>query len=98
MGARALHAPDARHAAISTAPSLLHLSGVQAIVAGVDHDLQLITERVQRLTGTQGIARLGAALTAARAAAAAEQREAASASGSEGEPSSPPEAGGLRGR
>jgi hypothetical protein len=37
----------------------------------VDHDLQLIGERVRRLTGAQGAARLEAALAAARAAAAA---------------------------
>lgn len=40
-------------------------------MAGVDHDLHLIAERVQRLTGAQGAARLAAALAAARAAAAA---------------------------
>lgn len=59
--------------------------GLQAIAAGVDHDLQLIAERVRRLTGAQGTARLEAALTAARATAAAEHREAAAASGSEGD-------------
>ena len=38
----------------------------------VDHDLGLIRERLVRLTGAQGAARLDAALAAARAAAEAE--------------------------
>jgi len=62
----------------------------------VDHDLQLIADRVRRLTGPQGAARLEAALAAARAAAAAvyaaQEREvaAAAAAAAEPEPQSPP--------
>lgn len=62
----------------------------QALVAAVDHDLHLITERVGRLTGAQGLARLGAALTAARAAAAAQLPPPAAASTGEAEHGSPP--------
>ncbi|KAL4439722.1 hypothetical protein ABPG75_002723 [Micractinium tetrahymenae] len=71
---------------------------LQAIAAGVEHDLQLIAERVRRLTGEQGAARLEAALTAARAAAAAEQREAMAASSSEGEASPPAPTGAVLAR
>ena len=62
----------------------------------MDHDLQLIADRVRRLTGPQGAARLEAALAAARAAAAAvyaaQEREvaAAAAAAAEPEPQSPP--------
>lgn len=75
----------------------------QAIASGVDHDLELLGERVRRLTGPQGTARLEAALAAARAAAAAEiaaqerqqQQEAAlAAAASAVEPASPSMAGG----
>lgn len=44
-----------------------------ALVTAVAHDHDLLRERVCRLTGTRGLARLHAALTAARAAVAAEQ-------------------------
>jgi hypothetical protein len=43
---------------------------IAALEEGVDHDLKLISERVERLTGRQGVARLEAALAAARASAA----------------------------
>jgi hypothetical protein len=62
----------------------------------VDHDLQLIADRVRRLTGPQGAARLEAALAAARAAAAAVYAAqelkvaAAAAAAAEPEPQSPP--------
>ena len=61
----------------------------------MDHDLQLIADRVRRLTGPQGAARLEAALAAARAAAAAvyaaqEREVAAAAAAAEPEPQSPP--------
>lgn len=45
----------------------------QAVVEQVQHDHQLLRERLQRLGGTAAIARLEAALTAARASATAEQ-------------------------
>ncbi|KAI8469412.1 MAG: hypothetical protein J3K34DRAFT_459391 [Monoraphidium minutum] len=45
---------------------------MQAMVAQVRHDHSLLHERVLRLTGAPGVARLDAALTAARAAAEAE--------------------------
>jgi hypothetical protein len=65
----------------------------QAISSAVDHDLQLIADRVRRLTGPQGAARLEAALAAARAAVAtayaAQEREAAAAAAAEPEPQSP---------
>ncbi|PSC74446.1 T-complex 11 [Micractinium conductrix] len=67
---------------------------LQALGAAADHDLQLIAERVRRLTGTQGALRLQAALAAARAAAAAEAtaREAAATAACDVEPHLPPAA------
>jgi T-complex protein 11 len=48
---------------------------LEALVEGVDHDLKLISERVERLTGRQGAARLEAALAAARASAEQQQHQ-----------------------
>ena len=45
---------------------------MRALVEGVTHDQGLLRDRVSRLTGSQGLARLRGALTAARAAVAAE--------------------------
>ena len=47
---------------------------LEALEEGVDHDLKLISERVERLTGQQGAARLEAALAAARASAEQQQQ------------------------
>ena len=52
---------------------------VAALVEAVATDQALIADRVKRLTGAQGLARLDAALAAARAAAAAEWAAAAAA-------------------
>ena len=56
-------------------PSHVHLPCLcfQAIVNQVEHDLQLIGARVQRLGGPQGSARLAAALAAVRATASVER-------------------------
>lgn len=48
---------------------------LEALEEGVDHDLKLISERVERLTGQQGAARLEAALAAARASAVQQQQQ-----------------------
>lgn len=62
----------------------------QALVEQVAHDLHLISERVRKLTGAQGVARLEAALAAARAAAAAAAASAAAAAAAAAEqPGSP---------
>ena len=45
-----------------------HQVDIDAMVEGVDHDLGLIEERVESLTGSQGVARLKAALEAVKAA------------------------------
>eukprot|EP00890_Picochlorum_soloecismus_P004350 jgi/Picsp_1/4916/NSC_02280-R1_t-complex protein 11 len=43
-----------------------HTSDIEALSAGVDHDLSLIEERIETLTGELGVARLKAALASAR--------------------------------
>ena len=58
---------------------------LQAIANQVEHDLRLIGDRVQKLGGTQGSARLAAALAAVRAAAGPERAAAVQ----EAEPQSP---------
>ena len=50
----------------AVADRVRHASDVEALSAGVDHDLNLIEERVETLTGELGVSRLKAALASAR--------------------------------
>jgi len=50
----------------AVADRVRHMSDVEALSAGVDHDLGLIQERIETLTGELGVARLKAALASAR--------------------------------
>jgi hypothetical protein len=53
--------------AVASASRVRHAHDLEALSEGVDRDLELIAERILKLTGTRGVARLDAALNAARA-------------------------------
>eukprot|EP00887_Chlorella_sp_A99_P001730 scaffold8.g1730.t1 len=84
-------APDGSTRAIAR---LRSQADIQALVEALSRDVALIRERVARLTGPQGVARLDAALAAARAAAAqAWEEEAAAAAAGGGSGAATPRAG-----